>query len=190
VLTVGLTGGIGSGKSEVARLLAAHGAVVIDADRLAPLQQAMATGDSTVIDVSDGDVPAETPEFDGGQPVAADGEVADSDGAQVPGSNGSEPVDQPVAEDGAEQQGEGQDRDNRRHYHSRRRADEVFIRCRNRCWWVHSALSPVRVSLLRAGVRMPDTARVTAEVQLFSSLPSAVWMALPRAMKVGAHRPT
>jgi dephospho-CoA kinase len=35
VLTVGLTGGIGSGKSEVARLLADHGAVVIDADRLA-----------------------------------------------------------------------------------------------------------------------------------------------------------
>jgi len=80
----------------------------IDADRLAPLQQAMVTGDSTVIDVSDGDVPAEAPEFDGGQPVAADGEVADSDGAQVPGSNGSEPVDQPVAEDGAEQQGEGE----------------------------------------------------------------------------------
>ena len=40
--------------------------------------------------------------------MAADGEVADSDGAQVPGSNGSEPVDQPVAEDGAEQQGEGE----------------------------------------------------------------------------------
>jgi dephospho-CoA kinase len=35
VLTVGLTGGIGSGKSEVARLLAAYGAVVIDADALA-----------------------------------------------------------------------------------------------------------------------------------------------------------
>ena len=35
MLSVGLTGGIGSGKSEVARLLAAHGAVVIDADRLA-----------------------------------------------------------------------------------------------------------------------------------------------------------
>jgi dephospho-CoA kinase len=32
---VGLTGGIGSGKSEVARLLAAHGAVVVDADQLA-----------------------------------------------------------------------------------------------------------------------------------------------------------
>ncbi|WP_202889894.1 dephospho-CoA kinase [Actinopolymorpha rutila] len=34
-MRVGLTGGIGSGKSEVARRLAAHGAVVIDADRLA-----------------------------------------------------------------------------------------------------------------------------------------------------------
>jgi len=35
VLKVGLTGGIGSGKSEVAKLLAEHGAVVIDADALA-----------------------------------------------------------------------------------------------------------------------------------------------------------
>ncbi|MGZ4447971.1 MAG: dephospho-CoA kinase [Nocardioides sp.] len=32
---VALTGGIGSGKSEVERRLAAHGAVVVDADRLA-----------------------------------------------------------------------------------------------------------------------------------------------------------
>ncbi len=35
MLRVGLTGGIGSGKSEVSRRLAAHGAVVIDADLLA-----------------------------------------------------------------------------------------------------------------------------------------------------------
>ncbi|MFC7328390.1 dephospho-CoA kinase [Marinactinospora rubrisoli] len=35
MLRVGLTGGIGSGKSEVARRLADRGAVVIDADRLA-----------------------------------------------------------------------------------------------------------------------------------------------------------
>jgi dephospho-CoA kinase len=35
VLRVGLTGGIGAGKSEVARRLARHGAVVIDADRVA-----------------------------------------------------------------------------------------------------------------------------------------------------------
>lgn len=32
---MGLTGGIGSGKSEVARLLTGHGAVVIDADQIA-----------------------------------------------------------------------------------------------------------------------------------------------------------
>jgi dephospho-CoA kinase len=32
VLRVGLTGGIGSGKSQVSRRLAAHGAVIIDAD--------------------------------------------------------------------------------------------------------------------------------------------------------------
>jgi dephospho-CoA kinase len=35
VRSVGLTGGIGSGKSEVERLLAGHGAVVVDSDRLA-----------------------------------------------------------------------------------------------------------------------------------------------------------
>jgi dephospho-CoA kinase len=35
VLRVGLTGGIGSGKSEVSRRLAAHGAIVIDSDLLA-----------------------------------------------------------------------------------------------------------------------------------------------------------
>jgi dephospho-CoA kinase len=34
VLTIGLTGGIGTGKSEVARLLAERGARVVDADRL------------------------------------------------------------------------------------------------------------------------------------------------------------
>ena len=35
MLRVGLTGGIGSGKSEVGRRLAAHGAVLIDADKAA-----------------------------------------------------------------------------------------------------------------------------------------------------------
>jgi dephospho-CoA kinase len=35
MLKVGLTGGIGSGKSEAAKLFAAHGAVVVDADRIA-----------------------------------------------------------------------------------------------------------------------------------------------------------
>ncbi|MDQ1665424.1 MAG: dephospho-CoA kinase [Actinomycetota bacterium] len=42
MITVGLTGGIGSGKSEVARRLAARGAVVIDADVLA--REALAPG--------------------------------------------------------------------------------------------------------------------------------------------------
>ncbi|MFV0130425.1 dephospho-CoA kinase [Streptomyces sp. HMX112] len=35
MLKVGLTGGIGAGKSEVSRLLAGYGAVLIDADRIA-----------------------------------------------------------------------------------------------------------------------------------------------------------
>jgi dephospho-CoA kinase len=35
VLRIGLTGGIGSGKSTVSRLLAARGAVIVDADRIA-----------------------------------------------------------------------------------------------------------------------------------------------------------
>jgi dephospho-CoA kinase len=35
VLRIGLTGGIGSGKSTVSGLLAAHGAVIVDADRIA-----------------------------------------------------------------------------------------------------------------------------------------------------------
>lgn len=42
MIKVGLTGGIGSGKSEVARLLADHGAVVVDADVLA--REAVAPG--------------------------------------------------------------------------------------------------------------------------------------------------
>jgi dephospho-CoA kinase len=42
VVKVGLTGGIGSGKSEVARRLAALGAVVVDADALA--REAVAPG--------------------------------------------------------------------------------------------------------------------------------------------------
>jgi dephospho-CoA kinase len=35
MLTVGLTGGIGAGKSEAVRLLAERGAVIVDADRIA-----------------------------------------------------------------------------------------------------------------------------------------------------------
>ena len=44
VLRVGLTGGIGSGKSEVARMLADRGAVVIDSDELAREVVAPGTG--------------------------------------------------------------------------------------------------------------------------------------------------
>jgi len=43
VLRAGLTGGIGSGKSEVARRLAAHGAVIIDADVAARAVVALGT---------------------------------------------------------------------------------------------------------------------------------------------------
>jgi len=43
VLRVGLTGGIGSGKSEVARRLVAHGAVIIDADVAARAVVALGT---------------------------------------------------------------------------------------------------------------------------------------------------
>ncbi|MDG9705276.1 dephospho-CoA kinase [Streptomyces sp. DH37] len=35
MLSVGLTGGIGAGKSEVSRLLGGYGAVIVDADRIA-----------------------------------------------------------------------------------------------------------------------------------------------------------
>lgn len=42
MLRVGLTGGIGAGKSEVSRRLAAHGAVLIDADAIA--RQVVAVG--------------------------------------------------------------------------------------------------------------------------------------------------
>jgi dephospho-CoA kinase len=42
MLLVGLTGGIGSGKSTVSRLLAEHGAVVLDADAFA--REAVGTG--------------------------------------------------------------------------------------------------------------------------------------------------
>jgi len=62
VLRVGLTGGIGSGKSTVARRLASHGAVVVDADLLA--REVLAPG-------SDG-LRAVVAEF-GGDVLAADG---------------------------------------------------------------------------------------------------------------------
>jgi dephospho-CoA kinase len=49
VLTIGLTGGIGAGKSAVAQRLAALGAVVVDADRLA--REAVAAGTDGLAEV-------------------------------------------------------------------------------------------------------------------------------------------
>ena len=56
VLRVGLTGGIGSGKSEVARLLAARGAVVIDSDALAREVVAPGTPGLAAVAAAFGDV--------------------------------------------------------------------------------------------------------------------------------------
>lgn len=56
MLRVGLTGGIGSGKSEVARRLASHGAVVIDADVLA--HEAVAAGSDGLAEVVEAFGPA------------------------------------------------------------------------------------------------------------------------------------
>jgi len=50
VLKVGLTGGIGSGKSEVARLLAERGAVIVDSDVLA--REAVAPGSPGLAEVA------------------------------------------------------------------------------------------------------------------------------------------
>jgi dephospho-CoA kinase len=51
VLRVGLTGGIGSGKSEVSRRLAAYGAVIIDADLIA--REVVAPGTDGLTEVVD-----------------------------------------------------------------------------------------------------------------------------------------
>ncbi|MGW1213115.1 dephospho-CoA kinase [Streptomyces sp. NPDC002499] len=57
MLTVGLTGGIGAGKSEVSRLLVACGAVLIDADRIAREVVAPGTpGLAAVVDAFGADV--------------------------------------------------------------------------------------------------------------------------------------
>lgn len=64
MITVGLTGGIGAGKSEVARLLAERGALVIDADALA--REALAPGSAGLADVV---------EAFGPQVLAADGSL-------------------------------------------------------------------------------------------------------------------
>ncbi|GII21668.1 dephospho-CoA kinase [Planosporangium mesophilum] len=64
MLMVGLTGGIGAGKSAVARRLAELGAVVIDADRLA--REAVAPGSAGLAEVVD---------LFGSQVLAADGSL-------------------------------------------------------------------------------------------------------------------
>ncbi|NMO34104.1 dephospho-CoA kinase [Streptomyces sp. GMY01] len=57
MLSVGLTGGIGAGKSEVSRLLVEHGAVLIDADRIAREVVAPGTpGVAAVVDAFGPDV--------------------------------------------------------------------------------------------------------------------------------------
>ncbi|MEU1009199.1 dephospho-CoA kinase [Streptomyces sp. NPDC005890] len=57
MLTVGLTGGIGAGKSEVSRLLVQHGAVLIDADRIAREVVAPGTpGLAAVVDAFGADI--------------------------------------------------------------------------------------------------------------------------------------
>jgi len=65
VLTIGLTGGIGSGKSTVARRLAGHGAVLIDADRVAREVVAPGTpGLHEVVDIFGADVLDQTGALD------------------------------------------------------------------------------------------------------------------------------
>jgi len=51
MVTVGLTGGVGSGKSTVAALLAAHGALVIDADAIA--REVVAPGEPALTEIAD-----------------------------------------------------------------------------------------------------------------------------------------
>lgn len=50
VLRIGLTGGIGSGKSTVAGMLAAHGATLVDADAIA--RQVTAAGGAAITEVA------------------------------------------------------------------------------------------------------------------------------------------
>ncbi|HEU4947492.1 MAG TPA: dephospho-CoA kinase [Kribbella sp.] len=64
MLRVGLTGGIGSGKSEVSRRLAAHGAVLIDADVLAREVVARGTEGLAEVVAAFGDVRTPAGELD------------------------------------------------------------------------------------------------------------------------------
>ncbi|MFF4468608.1 dephospho-CoA kinase [Streptomyces sp. NPDC001599] len=65
MLRVGLTGGIGAGKSEVSRLLVEHGAVLIDSDRIAREVVAPGTaGLAAVVEAFGEDVLAEDGSLD------------------------------------------------------------------------------------------------------------------------------
>ncbi|WP_330326621.1 dephospho-CoA kinase [Streptomyces pseudovenezuelae] len=65
MLKVGLTGGIGAGKSEVSKLLVEHGAVLIDADRIAREVVAPGTpGLAAVVEAFGEDVLAEDGSLD------------------------------------------------------------------------------------------------------------------------------
>ena len=61
-MKVGLTGGIGSGKSAVARLLVEHGALVVDADAVA--REVVAPGSAGLAQIAD--------RFGGGSDVPRD----------------------------------------------------------------------------------------------------------------------
>jgi len=78
VLRIGLTGGIGSGKSTVAAQLAAHGAVVVDADRIAREVVAAGTpGLAAVVDAFGAGVLTDAGELD--RPALAAVVFADAD---------------------------------------------------------------------------------------------------------------
>jgi dephospho-CoA kinase len=78
VLRIGLTGGIGSGKSTVAEQLAAHGAVVVDADRIAREVVAAGTpGLAAVVEAFGRDVLTDGGELD--RPALAAVVFADAD---------------------------------------------------------------------------------------------------------------
>lgn len=65
MILIGLTGGIGSGKSEVARLLIAHGAEVIDADEIVrELQQPDGEVFTKMVELLGSDIVAKTGSLD------------------------------------------------------------------------------------------------------------------------------
>ncbi|MDQ1513001.1 MAG: dephospho-CoA kinase [Microbacteriaceae bacterium] len=78
MLRIGLTGGIGSGKSTVSRLLAERGAVIVDADRIAREVVASGTpGLAAVVEAFGGDVLTPAGELD--RPALAAVVFADAD---------------------------------------------------------------------------------------------------------------